>query len=125
MRTVGRSWALFSGDDAAPGMLPTAQIWECPQLLQVDDAWLLVLSWFRSSGSREEHGVSAALGALDTSGPSPRFQAQAARPFDAGPDRYAPQLCRDGDPILAWAWSWEGRGEGTNRRPLADVDAAG
>lgn len=131
-RTDEDSWQLlgpfFSGEDVTPGMLPAAQIWECPQLIQRDDAWLLVVSWFRSTeDSREEHGVSAVVGDVDTSGPYPRFRARAAQPLDAGPDFYAPQLAvdPDSDRILAWAWSWEGRGEGTNHRPLADVDAAG
>lgn len=125
---------LATADTLPAGMQGAGAIWECPQLVQVGDAWVLVVSW--DDGPAAERpgpegtvvrpmGATAYAGELDVSGPVPVFRARTETPLDHGPDFYAPQLVPDGDRVLGWGWSWEGRGPGPNRRSDAEIAASG
>lgn len=125
---------LLVADQLPSDMTGAGAIWECPQLLPLEDRWLLVVSFDEGdrpdlAGSDEplspRQGVTAFVGDLDLSGPVPRFIATSETPLDEGPDYYAPQLVADGSRLLAWAWAWEGRGSGTNHRPDDDVVRSG
>lgn len=108
-------------DVPAPG-----QVWECPQLVQVDGTWVLVVSWFERGDEPERLGVTAYTGHLDVAGGVPRFVVTGAAPFDEGPDLYAPQVVRAPDGrALVWGWCWEGRGSDALGRPAQEVEAAG
>ncbi|WP_165391909.1 glycoside hydrolase family 32 protein [Zhihengliuella halotolerans] len=99
--------------------LAPAEIWECPQLVQVDGRWVMLLSqWRWVDGKHLLSGVSYLVGELvDDSGALPfRFEVASGGVADTGPDFYAPQVLAGGEhgagagPLL-WGWSWEGRDE--------------
>lgn len=125
---------LVAADDLPETMAGAGAIWECPQLVQVGADWLLVVSWDAGPAAEvagpagttvRPMGVTGYVGALDVSGPAPRFVPRTATAFDHGPDFYAPQLVPDGDRVLAWGWSWEGRGTGPNRPCATETVWAG
>lgn len=118
---------LVTAHDVPPGVAAPGQVWECPQLVHVDGAWVLLVSWFeRGEGRPERLGVTAFTGRLDLAGRTPRFVVESSAPLDDGPDLYAPQayVAPDGR-VLVWGWSWEGRGDGPFGRPDDEVAAAG
>jgi beta-fructofuranosidase len=114
---------LLSRSDVPGPLDARGSIWECPQLVPIEDEWLLVVSWFE--GGTGAQGVSGFVGRLEPQPSGIRFVPRNGSALDHGPDFYAPQLLRHGDRILAWAWSWEGRGRGTNHRDPAATTAAG
>ena len=84
--------------DAAP-----ADVWECPQLVPVEDRWVLLLSLH----DRGELGpVVACVGDLVEEDARPRFVPERLDLLDAGNCFYAPQAALDGeaDPwVMGWA----------------------
>ncbi|GIG28341.1 glycoside hydrolase family 32 protein [Cellulomonas marina] len=109
-------------DPWAPG-----HMWECPQLVRVDGAWVLVVSRWRlgpSGASDAVLGPVAAivgdvhLGAVGTPGGGPRFRPRTSVLLDDGPDFYAPQALVEPDRVVLVGWTWE-------HRDAAEVDAAG
>jgi beta-fructofuranosidase len=117
---------LLTADEAASqtGGDQRGHVWECPQLVRVGDAWVLLVSWLERDSER--FGVTAFTGRLDVSGEAPRFVVERAAPLDAGPDLYAPQAyVADDGRVLVWGWSWEGRGDAHAERPEHEVAAAG
>ncbi|GAA1878562.1 glycoside hydrolase family 32 protein [Lapillicoccus jejuensis] len=88
-------------DPVLAGCAP-AQIWECPQLLDVDGTAVLLVS--RWVDDRLE-GVAQVLGELgvDEQG-RPSFAARAGGDLDSGPSCYAPQVAVDDDGpwLLGW-----------------------
>ena len=78
-----------------------ADIWECPQLVRVGDADVLVLSL---QTDRRLEDVVHAVGRVDTDQDTgrPRFTARTGGLLDRGPDLYAPQVVVDepGRPLL-------------------------
>lgn len=68
----------------------TGEIWECPQLLRVDDAWVLVVAAW--GGGHPGYGVYA-LGELRGG----RFVPERWRRFTYGPSLYAGSAFRDAD----------------------------
>lgn len=119
---------LLTADEAGDraGAEQPGEVWECPQLVRVGDAWVLLVSWFERAHGPERFGVTAFTGRLDVSGEAPRFVVEHAAPLDAGPDLYAPQAyVADDGRVLVWGWSWEGRGAAHAERPAHEVAAAG
>lgn len=87
-----------------------ANIWECPQLAEVDGRWLLIVSlWRRGDEHHHLSGVAHLVGQMEDDGGRPRFVPTGAGPTDAGPDFYAPQVVALDDRTLLWGWSWESR----------------
>ncbi|WOS99224.1 LacI family DNA-binding transcriptional regulator [Actinotignum timonense] len=121
-----RNWryldTLLVGDDPLASIYAPASIWECPQLIQVGEAWVLIVSQWVEAETLMDHltGVAYLVGDLDMSAGYPRFVPRAGGEFDAGPDFYAPQCVVDGERVLAWGWTWEG-----SDRTDADIDASG
>jgi len=75
-----------------------ADIWECPQLVKVDDRWVLILS-LQHSGVLGE--VVAVIGDVDTRDGRPRFTPERLKVLDEGSDFYAPQVVQtDGRPLM-------------------------
>jgi beta-fructofuranosidase len=107
-----RDWipcgTLATSSDGEAANLPPADIWECPQLVEVDGEWVLIVSLWRA---HQLTGVGYLVGALveDTAGL--RFEATASGLVDAGRDFYAPALLSDSTSTrgLLWGWSWEAR----------------
>ncbi len=97
-----RVW-LAPGDSVlAP--LAGADIWECPQLVEVDGSWVLLLSLWKG-GVLDR--VVYAVGSLEDDGGLPRFVPRSSGPADAGTVCYAAQVLQDapgGGPLfLGWA----------------------
>ena len=97
-----------------------AEIWECPNLVQIDGCWVLLVSlWRWVDGSHQLAGVRYLLGELVPDGDGLRFRAESGGVLDEGPAFYAPQALVEADRVLVWGWAWElGRSE-------EQVDAAG
>ncbi|WP_152352094.1 glycoside hydrolase family 32 protein [Brachybacterium subflavum] len=116
---------LLTGEDPVADEIAPAEIWECPQLVQVDGDWVLLLSLWDRRGHAEGRSPRTVhlVGALEQDERGhPRFTARAGGPIDSGPDLYAPQAVQDreNDRVLMWGWSWEGEG-----RTQEQVDAQG
>ncbi|MYU14509.1 hypothetical protein GTZ78_28470 [Streptomyces sp. SID8361] len=88
----------------APGGL--GQHWECPQLLQFHDAWVLILSIQVPDADRPLSHVVYLVGDLDTD--TYRFRARASGLLDAGDAFYAPAVTTDQFARhLLWGWAQE------------------
>lgn len=99
---------LLSGEDPVAAEHAKADIWECPNLVQIDGRWVLVLSlWRWLDGHHELAGVTHLVGDLVRDGAALMFAPTAGGPVDDGPAFYAPQLLATGERTLMWAWSWE------------------
>jgi len=83
-----------------------ADIWECPQLVEVDGSWVLLLSLWKA-GVLDR--VVYALGDLEDDGGLPRFVARSGGPADAGNVCYAAQVLQDapGGGPLFFGWARE------------------
>jgi beta-fructofuranosidase len=90
--------------DPVLGACAVADIWECPQLVEVDGHWVLLVSLWRAGVL---DGVVYAVGSLADDGGRPRFASRSAGRADAGTSCYAPQVLQDapgGTPLfVGWA----------------------
>lgn len=112
--------ALLTDDDPVAAEVAEANIWECPNLFDIDGRWVVLLSLWRSvEGTHQLVGVRYLVGALEARDGGPRFRAEAGGVVDSGPTFYAPQVLVGADRTLLWAWAWE-----QDRTP-AQVTAAG
>ncbi|WP_285727544.1 glycoside hydrolase family 32 protein [Psychromicrobium xiongbiense] len=98
-------------------------VWECPQLFQVDGQWVLMVSlWLQRNGVHRHAGVTYLSGELRPGGAGLVFEPVGGGRADLGPDFYAPQVMAataEEPRTLLWAWSWDAS------RPEAEVEAAG
>ena len=62
---------LLAADAVPEGVDAPGQVWECPQLVRVGDAWVLLVSWFDRTVAPERLGVTAYTGRLDLAGEGP------------------------------------------------------
>ncbi|WP_054012627.1 glycoside hydrolase family 32 protein [Arthrobacter sp. ERGS1:01] len=112
---------LVTGGSGVAAEWAPAQIWECPQLFEVDGQWILMLSLW----NRDDHAldrVTYLTGELSEGGVGLKFLPTGGGLVDHGPDFYAPQVVAGtaAEPrTLMWAWSWE------KSRSDADVLASG
>ena len=100
------------GDSLNPSTLnpsslnPTSNVWECPNLFELDGSWLLLVSPLSIEPDGHGHGeVFALVGQLEPDGDGLRFRPSSASPVDIGPSFYAPQVLEDGDRHLLWGWT--------------------
>lgn len=110
-RYLGRF--LDTGDGVARAWAE-AEIWECPQLVQIDGRWVLLLSlWRWVDGNHRLDSVAYLVGDIETddAGAPVRFAPGTGGVVDTGPDFYAPQALVEEGRTLLWGWSWEGRDE--------------
>lgn len=111
---------LLTGDDPVAAQVAPANIWECPNLAQIDGRWVLVLSlWRQVDRVPALVGVRYLVGDLAPAGDGLRFSPRSGGQMDGGPCFYAPQLLVQPGRVLLWAWAWE------DGRTLAEVAAAG
>lgn len=112
--------SLLDITDPLAAEVAPADIWECPNLVQVDGTWVLLVSiWRFTAGASELVGVRYLLGDLQPDGAGLRFRPTAGGVLDDGPAFYAPQVLVDDDRVLLWGWAWE------LGRTVAEVEAAG
>ena len=108
-----RRWSelgcLLGADDPVAAKLAPADLWECPNLVRIDEQWVIVLSlWRLAEGLNQLVGVRYLLGALTAQGGHGlRFRATSGGVVDYGPAFYAPQLPAEPDRTLLWGWAWE------------------
>lgn len=95
-----RVW-LSGGDPVLSGLAP-AEIWECPQLVEVDGSWVLIVSLWRDDLLE---GTVAAVGSMggDADG-RPELTLRGGGRVDAGAAFYAPQVALD--PEGPWLLGW-------------------
>jgi beta-fructofuranosidase len=88
----------------AGGLVETGPVWECPQLVQIDGRWVLLVAVQMPAA----HGVICLqtvwfLGDLDRE----TFIPQATGVLDAGDVFYAPAVATHDDRSLMWGWIQE------------------
>ena len=99
---------LLDGADPVARAEAPADIWECPQLAQVDGRWVLVVSlWV----DRTLHRVAYLVGDLVQDGSGLCFTPASGGPVDSGSAFYAPALLVEEERVLLWGWAWEDRDE--------------
>lgn len=115
--------ALLTHHDPVAAEVAPAQIWECPNLVQVDGRWVLIVSlWRWTAGSHLLAGVRYLLGDL-TGGPAGlSFRPLAGGAVDDGPTFYAPQALALPDRTLLWGWAWE---QGRSEQQIEEAGWAG
>lgn len=109
---------LLRGSDPIAARLAPGQLWECPQLVELDGTWVLILSlWDVDAPGAAGHGpqrvvwVSGSM-AQGPENRDPHFTATGGGELDAGTALYAPQAVLDTratpSRVLVWGWAWEG-----------------
>lgn len=100
---------LLRADHPVVAEAASATIWECPNLVQVGDDWVLIVSLLRHvDGTHALDAVSWILGDLTAEGDAPpSFTPRSAGRLDQGDALYAPQALAVDDRVLLWGWSWE------------------
>ena len=114
-----REWTylgpLLTGHNVVAAQHAPADIWECPQLVRLNDSWVLIVSLW----TNEELGRVAYLtGQLVAHRDGLSFEPSAGGYVDEGHDMYAPAVLVEPDRVLMWGWTWEAR-------PESDVEAVG
>ena len=95
-----RVW-LTSSDPVLATAAP-AEIWECPQLVEVDGSWALLVSRWRDNLLE---GTLAAVGSMSSAADgSPVLALRSVAPVDEGRSLYAPQVALD--PDGPWFLGW-------------------
>jgi beta-fructofuranosidase len=89
-------------DDPVLASAAYAEIWECPQLVEVDGSWALLLSIWRDN--QLERTVAAVGSLVSAPDGSPALAVRACRPVDDGRSLYAPQV--GVDPDGPWFLGW-------------------
>ncbi|MHC6594087.1 glycoside hydrolase family 32 protein [Arthrobacter sp. C152] len=130
---------LSTENPVAAGFTP-AEIWECPQLVQVPDdgaagerdgsgTWLMMFSlWLSGDAHEHANGVGHLIGSMaeDPATGLPVFTPRSGGKSDLGRDFYAPQVVSLEDRALLWGWANEGPGrDGRRGRSQDQIDAAG
>ncbi|WP_427015659.1 glycoside hydrolase family 32 protein [Pseudarthrobacter sp. P1] len=114
---------LLAGGSGVAGAHAAANIWECPQLFDVDGQWVLsVALWHNDGGTHRLDGVAYLYGDLSEGGAGLKFLPQGGGRVDTGADFYAPQVLAasaEEPRTLLWGWSWD------ESRPAAEVATAG
>ena len=98
---------LLDTTDAVAGRFAAA-IWECPQLVEIGDHWVILLSLVS-----EPHAdrVAYLVGDLVSTDTGLLFAPGSGGLVDHGHDFYAPAVLRAGRRVLLWGWAWEDRPE--------------
>ncbi|MEV7606527.1 glycoside hydrolase family 32 protein [Paenarthrobacter sp. NPDC089322] len=127
---------LTSADPVAAAFAP-AEIWECPQLVQVPSssgsAWVMMFSlWLSGDDHEHANGVGHLVGSLSADPVSglPVFTPSSGGKSDFGKDFYAPQVVQlsvgSTPKALLWGWANEGPGrDGRRGRTQEEIDDAG
>ncbi|TVU62338.1 glycoside hydrolase family 32 protein [Paenarthrobacter nitroguajacolicus] len=124
---------LTTADPVAAVHTP-AEIWECPQLVQVPSGeWVMMFSlWLSGDDHEHANGVGHLIGSLSADPVSglPVFVPTSGGKSDLGRDFYAPQIVQlesgSTPAALLWGWANEGPGrDGRRGRSQEEIDDAG
>lgn len=135
----------LTSENPVAAQFTPAEIWECPQLVQVPDSsgdaaasdagtgdsgtWLMMFSlWLTGDAHEHANGVGHLVGSLteDPETGLPVFTPRSGGKSDLGRDFYAPQIVALEDRALLWGWANEGPGrDGRRGRSQDEIDAAG
>lgn len=116
--------SLLTVDDPVAASVVPANIWECPNLFELGDRWVLLISqWRFVDGTHDLAGVRYLIGDLVAAEGGLRFVAASGGTVDAGPTFYAPQALVEGGRVLLWGWAWEG--EQRSAEAVAEAGWAG
>jgi len=98
-----RVW--LTGSDPVLRRLAPAEMWECPQLVEVDGSWVLLVSLWRDN---RLEGTVAAVGSMgvDAHG-RPQLTLRGGGRVDEGRAFYAPQVALDPDGPWLLGWVME------------------
>jgi len=100
--------AITTGGDPIAAEIAPADIWECPNLAQIDGQWVLLISLYREAdGMNPLVGVRYFLGDLVARGPGWSFKTSSGGVLDDGPAFYAPQVLAEPDRTLLVGWAGE------------------
>jgi beta-fructofuranosidase len=114
---------LLTIDDPVASEVAAANIWECPNLIRVDDQWVLLISLCQVvAGIGRPVAVRYLLGDLAAQDQRWCFKATSGGVLDDGPAFYAPQVLAEHDRTLLWGWSRE---LGRTEQQVADAGWAG
>ncbi|NTW41687.1 MAG: glycoside hydrolase family 32 protein [Cellulomonadaceae bacterium] len=113
-----RGVVVSSSDPVASEHAP-AVVWECPQLVEVDGVWVLVVSPVRHHGGEAFGTVAWFTGDLTVVDGALVFEPTAGGQVDTGEAFYAPQALVLESRVLVWGWARE------TGRSLEESDAAG
>ena len=99
---------LLTDDDPVAAQLTPANIWECPNLVRIDDQWVLLLSlWAWANDTHQLVGVRYLLGDLVADGIGLRFKATSVVCWTTALPSTHHRSCRATDRTLLWGWAWE------------------
>ncbi|QSZ53014.1 glycoside hydrolase family 32 protein [Paenarthrobacter sp. AT5] len=138
----------LTSSDPVAAMHAPAEIWECPQLVEVPVAgggstWVMMFSlWLSGDDHEHANGVGHLIGSLspDSETGLPVFTAATGGKSDLGRDFYAPQIVQlayssaaatsaassAAASALMWGWANEGPGrDGRRGRTQEEIDDAG
>jgi beta-fructofuranosidase len=108
LRHWGELGTLLTLQDPIAAEVASANIWECPNLVQIDGQWVLLVSLCQLSDHvGKPVGVRYLLGDLVPQSHGWTFKATSGGVLDDGPAFYAPQLLAEPDRTLLWGWAWE------------------
>jgi beta-fructofuranosidase len=111
---------LLTPDDPVAAAYGDVNVWECPNLFELDGRWVLLASPLTIGGDGAVFGeVFALVGRLELEGDGLRFRPETASRVDSGASFYAPQVLTHGERRLLWGWT---RDLG---RPPEEIAAAG
>jgi beta-fructofuranosidase len=99
---------LLSADDPIAAEVAPANIWECPNLVQLDGQWVLLVSLcYLPPGIGRPTVVRYLLGDLVAQGQGLTFKATSGGVLDDGPTFFAPQVLVEPNRTLLWGWARE------------------
>jgi beta-fructofuranosidase len=99
---------LLTADDPIAAEVAAANIWECPNLVQIDGRWVLLVSlWHLVDTVHRLAGVRYLLGDLVPRDQGWVFKTTSGGVVDDGPAFYAPQVLVEPNRTLLWGWAWE------------------
>jgi beta-fructofuranosidase len=112
---------LVAADHPVAAAHAPAVVWECPQLVEVDGTWVVLVSpLVGEQGTRLTFDRVAWLtGDLRREDGGLRFEPRTGGRFDVGPDLYAPQVLALPGRVLTFGWIWE------DGRTPEEIDVAG
>ncbi len=107
---------LLDYQDPVARQIAPANIWECPNLFQLGNRWVMIISSLQQGRTAD---TCYLIGDLDVSDQGLRFVADGGGVLDDGPSFYAPQVLVTPGRVLMWGWARD------VDRPASEISASG